>query len=280
VFVQDEIDITSSVTATIGGRYDWNHLVGHRTHQRFSPKLAVVWSPISPLSLRGLYGRAFRAPTIAELYFQKELAGGIEFVPNPDLSPERMDLSLETGVRWSPWGHTALDAALFYYEYEDMIYWADIAAEAGVTYPLFQVRNLNSALMQGVEVTLETSWRDRVRASTNYTYLDAEDRSPGRSDDLLAYRPRHSFNVAVDVTWRSASLHVDTRYRSAIEEVFLYPLQAPEASWVTNSNVRYRFTENVLATFTVNNVFDLEYEELARYRMPGRNVILGFTFRI
>jgi outer membrane receptor for ferrienterochelin and colicin len=280
VFVQDEIDITSSVSATVGGRYDWNHLVGHRTLESFSPKLALVWSPVSPLSLRGLYGRAFRAPTIAELFFQKEIAGGIDFVPNPDLSPERMNLSLEAGLRWNPWSHTVLDAALFRYEYEDMIYWEDVADEVGVTYPLYQVRNLNSAVMQGTEITVQTGWRDHVRASANYTYLDAQDRSPNRTDDVLAYRPKHSVNLALDLNWRRAFFHVDARYRSAIDEVFLYPLQAPDAFWVTNTNARYQLTERTLLTLTVNNAFDTQYEELARYRMPGRNVIVGLSFRI
>ncbi|MBI4720209.1 MAG: TonB-dependent receptor [Chitinivibrionia bacterium] len=280
VFVQDEIDIAPSVSATVGGRYDWNHLVGYKTHERFSPKIAVVWSPASQLSLRGLYGQAFRAPTIAELFFRKEIAGGIDFVPNPGLAPERMNLSLETGFRWNPWSCVVLDAAIFYYEYKDLIYWESISDEVGVTYPLFQVRNLNASLMKGAELTLQGGWRDHLKASANYTYLDAEDRSRGRTNDLLAYRPRHSCNIELNLAWLRYSFHADVRYRSAIDEVFLYPLQAPDAFWLTNANVRYRLTKGMLLSLTVNNVFDTQYEELARYRMPGRNAVVGVSFRM
>jgi len=279
VFAQDDIDLTSTLSATIGGRYDWNHLDGRATIGQFSPKVALMWAPVSRLSFRGLYGRAFRAPTIAELFFQKEIAGGTEFVPNPNLSAERMTVSLEGGVRWTPTGNLNFDAAVFRYEYEDMIYWENVSNEYGVGYPLFQVRNLNSALIEGAELTVQTGLTDHLTLSGNYTYLDAKDRSPNRLDGLLPYRPRHLLNFAVDAAWFDYFFHVDTRYRSEIEEVFLYPLQAPDAFWVTNANLRYELGEHMLLSATVNNVFNAQYEELARYRMPGRNWIFGVSYR-
>ena len=116
--------------------------------------------------------------------------------------------------------------------------------------------------------------------SANYTFLDARDQSPGRADDTLAYRPRHTANFGADLgvahRWM---LHGDARYRSHIEEVFLYPLQAPDAYWVFNANVQYRLSEMVNLTAKVNNMFDEQYEELARYRMPGRNWIFGVSLR-
>lgn len=280
VFAQDEIDLTGTMTATIGARYDWNHLAGRSTLEQFSPKLALVYSPVSRVSLRALYGRAFRAPTIAERFFQKELGGGIDFVPNPELTAERMNVSLEGGLQWRPRDALMLDAAVFRYEYDDLIYWENISDEVGVGYPLYQVRNLSSALMQGVELSAESHFRESVTVSANYTYLDARDRSPDRTDDRLAYRPEHSLNLALDTSWLRYFFHIDARYRSGIDEVFLYPLQAPAAFWVTNANLRYQATRQLFVSVTVNNLLDGQYEELARYRMPGRNWIFGLSLRL
>ncbi|HQV32144.1 MAG TPA: TonB-dependent receptor, partial [Calditrichia bacterium] len=154
VFLQNEYNITPRLTSTIGVRYDVNHLVGHKTLSALSPKVAFVYQFSEALTMRTLLGQAFRAPTIAERFFKVEQAGGILFDPNPDLDPERMTLSVETGFRWQPTVTVDLDLAVFRYHYEDLIYWVDIAGERGTPFPFFQVRNLNKALMQGLETTV------------------------------------------------------------------------------------------------------------------------------
>jgi len=279
VFMQDDIDLTGSITATLGARYDWNHLVGGKTLEQISPKIGVVWAATPKLAVRGLFAQAFRAPTIAELYLQRELGGGIDFVPNPDLGAEHIIASGEVGVRWDPSALLGLDVAAFRYDYQDMIYWVQISDELGVTYPVYQVRNLNSALMSGLETSVTSRWRS-LTTSLNYTYLDARDQSEGRDNDILAYRPKHTANAAADLALGRWMVHADARYRSAIEEVFLFPLQAPAAYWVFNSNVLFRVTDRVTASAKVNNILDEQYEELARYRMPGRNWLFGVSYRI
>jgi outer membrane cobalamin receptor len=277
VFAQDDVMLTRALTATVGARYDWNHLVGGRTLEQLSPKFALVWATTPELSLRALYGRAFRAPTIAEMFTEREIGGGIDFIPNPDLDAERLVSSYEAGVRWNPRPVFGLDVAAFRYQYEDLMYFADVSAELGVPFA-YQVRNLNSALMQGVEATVQSQWR-ALSAFANYTYLDARDESPGRADDILAYRPEHSAAVGADVAWQRWTVHGDARYRSRIEEVFLYPLQAPEAFWVFNGAAQCEINGVWMVSMKVNNVLDAAYEEVARYRMPGRNWMFGVAIR-
>jgi outer membrane cobalamin receptor len=279
VFVQDDIALASALTATVGARYDWNHLVGGRTLDQLSPKLGLVWAAAPELSVRALFGRAFRAPTIAELYLERELGGGIDLVPNPDLTAEHIDASVEAGVRWSPAAVFDVDVAVFRYDYSDLIYFEDISNELGVGYAVYQVRNLNDALMQGAETTV-TSRLGLLTAAVNYTYLDARDQSPGRADDYLPYRPEHSANLALDAAFGRWLLHGDARYRSPIDEVFLYPLQAPDDFWVLNANAQFALNPHVGVSARVANLLDTAYEEVARYRMPGRNWLFGVSFRL
>lgn len=276
VFAQDDIDLSKTVTATLGARYDWNHLVAGKTLEQLSPKVALVWAAHKDLAFRALFAQAFRAPTIAELFLERELGGGIDFVPNPNLGAEHITDSEEIGVRWNPRPVLGVDAAAFRYHYEDMIYWVQLPGTSPVQY---QVQNLTAAEMSGAEATLTSTMR-ALTLSANYTYLDARDQSPGRTDDNLAYRPRHTANFGADLgLFRRWMLHGDARYRSKIDEVFLYPLQAPAAYWVFNANVQCRISDMVNASVKVNNIFDEQYEELARYRMPGRNWMFGVSFR-
>ncbi len=277
LFVQDDITIVRSLAATIGARYDWNHLVGVRTLDQVSPKLGLVWTVRPELALRALFGQAFRAPTIAELFQEREIGGGIDLVPNPDLGAEHIVASAEVGARWNPAPAFDLDVAAYRYDYEDLIYFEQIAESLGVT--VYQVRNLNDALMQGIEATV-TSRLGILTASANYAYLDARDQSPGRTDDYLPYRPKHSANLSLDVLWKRWLLHGDARYRSAIDEVFLYPRQAPDAFSVLNANAQFSLTPRVTVSARVGNLLDTVYEEVARYRMAGRNWLFGVSWRL
>ncbi|MFH1009086.1 MAG: TonB-dependent receptor [Candidatus Latescibacterota bacterium] len=275
LYVQEEAELTDRLTMTAGFRYDWSHLVGADTEGQFGPKLAMVYCPRKPLALRLLLGQAFRAPSIAERFFQKELGGGTLFKPNPGLKPERMDFSLETGLRWRLGERWNVDMAYYRYHYRDMIYWEQISIEEGVDYELFQVRNLNRALMSGVEIGLDYHFNRLFRASLNYTYLDAKDQSPNRTNDLLAYRVRHSFVLSTDVRVGRFSLNVNGRYKSRMEEVFMYEYEAPDAFFVANAKLAARFGGAFRVSLAINNLLNTPYEELARYRMPGRSYMAG-----
>ncbi len=279
VYAQNELKLHSKFTTTLGLRFDHNHLIAGKTISEFSPKVSFLYTPTPEVSWRVLFGQAFRAPTIAERFFKVELGGGILFLQNPDLDAEQMNFSFESGLRWRIHRNIDFDIAYYRYQYRDLIYWVDITQEFNVSFPYFQVRNLNEALTQGIETTITARWSNWFRGFLNYTYLNAKDLSEDRLDDVLAYRPEHSFYASGDFNWNRFTLHLNGRYRSDIEEVFLFPLQAPEAFTVFNSKLRVSLANSVDLSLSINNLLNSEYEELARYRMPMRNWMLGAAYR-
>lgn len=280
VYIQDEHEFSNRLTVTVGIRYDGNKLEGGRYLTQFSPKLAFVYRPFEIWTLRFLAGQAFRAPSIAERFFKREIAGGTLFKPNPDLRAERMKLSLEVGTRFRLSSFVNLDLAYFHYRYKDMIYWINISAEEAVNYTLFQVRNLNEALMQGVELSLNLHPWQFWRANLNYTYLDARDLSNYRTDDVLAYKVHHSFSFVSSFQTGPWLLNFDGRYNSRVEEVFLYPNDEPDAFFVVNGKLQRHLGKHFTLSLGVNNLFNTQYEELARYRMPGRSWIFGTSLEL
>jgi len=277
-FAQDEWNITSQLTSTIGLRWDNNHLYDGPTRQQVSANVALLYSPVTNLDFRLLYGQGFRSPSIAERFFKKELNGGTLFKPNPNLRPEKIDFSLEGGLSWR-WD-SMLDISLSYfrYHYKDMIYWVEISNEEKVVYTLFQVRNLNKASMQGAEFSVQLRPVPTLTLFGGYTYLDAKDLSANRLDDNLAYRVKHSVNFFADYRLAPFRFHFDGRYKSAVDEVFLYPREKPGAFWVMNAKISYMYSPAIEMGISVKNIFNTAYEELARYRMPGRNFLFNTNF--
>lgn len=276
-YLQDEIEVTPRLTVTAGLRFDNNILVHGTRQTQLSPKLAAVYHLRDNLALRALAGQAFRAPSIAERFFQKEISGGTSFVPNPQLKAERMN-SVEVGGRVQFGGWLDVDLAFFHYRYRDMIYWVALPQEIGQIEPLFQVRNLNRALMQGTELGVHLYWQPHLRLHAGYTYLDAQDRSSGRTDDRLAYRLRHSLSFGGNLSWKKLELNLDGRYNSRVEEVFLYPNDEPEAYVLLNAKLIAHVIPAVTLSLSSNNLLDTQYEELARYRMPGRHWVGGVSW--
>ncbi len=86
VFAQAEWRIAPQWDATIGVRHDHYSTFGGVT----DPRLALIFRPADTLTVKALYGEAFRAPNDYELYYND---GGISQQANPDLSPERIRTS-------------------------------------------------------------------------------------------------------------------------------------------------------------------------------------------
>ncbi len=105
LWVQDSWQITPQVRAVLGGRLEhWRAFDGanysltpaldvaqpEQSATRISPKASLSWQVSAPLRLSASYGRAYRMPTVTELY-QTVTTGQVLSIPNPNLHPERAD---------------------------------------------------------------------------------------------------------------------------------------------------------------------------------------------
>ena len=81
LFIQDEFRITRSLLLNAGLRHDSYETFGGTTN----PRAALIWTVDQATTLKALYGRAFRAPNLYELYSQD---GGLTQKPSPGLRPE------------------------------------------------------------------------------------------------------------------------------------------------------------------------------------------------
>jgi iron complex outermembrane receptor protein len=177
LFLQDEVTLGGGVTLTAGLRYDHSSSFGGTTN----PRLAVVWAARSGTTLKLLYGSAFRAPNVYEMFYDD---AGVSQVGNPALLPETiqtyeavLEQSLGDKVRFTL---TGFQNRIF-----NLI--TQVPVDPSDPSSLVIFRNSGDSRATGVEAELEGKWRS-VEARLSYAWQDATDRSTGA---WLVNSPRH-----------------------------------------------------------------------------------------
>ncbi|HMQ68940.1 MAG TPA: TonB-dependent receptor [Ignavibacteria bacterium] len=294
IFAQDQYKIitdklgNSILETTLGARLDFNKVVSGIESSEISPKVSFVYTPdtenkvFKNTAYRFLVGRAFRAPSIAEIYFKKELFGGFDFLYNPDLQPEYM-ISAEIGLRKQFTTRFTFDMAFFFNEYENLIQYVNTSTSI---YGPFQVQNIAKSQISGFEFSLD--YNSSVKLFKNpldyffnisYTYLNAKDLSENRKDDFLPYKPVNNFLFTTNFGYYGFNLDIYGKYLSAIDEVLFYNFEEPESYFLLNLKISKEITNKISFFLAVNNLFDESYQELERIQAPNRNFNSGFSLQ-
>jgi iron complex outermembrane receptor protein len=121
-WLQDQIAPTSQIKLTLGGRYEfWRAFDGVNysltpalnVHQpdlsasHFSPKAVLAYAPTAAWRFSASIGKAYRFPTVEELYQSATVAGVLQ-VPNPNLKPEDATSAELAAERLWTGGHVRL----------------------------------------------------------------------------------------------------------------------------------------------------------------------------
>ena len=179
-WAQDAWTIAAPLTLTIGGRYEWWRAfdgfnfsgapalsVSQPTLSaaRFSPKAALAWTPALSWKVTASFGRAWRFPTVSELY-QVVTTGATLAVPNPNLRPERAtseELAIEhQGIRLSLFNEVIEDALL-----------SQLAPLNGGPVLATFVQNVDRVRTRGLELAFEKpNLLSRFDLSGSFTLVD------------------------------------------------------------------------------------------------------------
>ncbi len=273
-FVQDQMTLSDKLILTAGIRYDYYQIKGTYMEGNINPKIAAVYQLNKKFSLRGLLARAFRNPSIAERYTKFEQGGGLSFTTSPYLRAEKLIISAEVGTKINL-NKVKFDIALYYNHYKDLISYLQRSAPNEPL--LFEVINLSKAIMKGFEISGAYSPIEEITLRAGYTYLDAQDASEERINDALPYRSKHTTYATLLANHGKFQLFFQMRSRSRIDEVFIYPGSEPGGYVLFNTKVDYAVSENFLVFIKLDNLTDVQYEEIERYRMPGRTYSVGLN---
>ena len=171
LFIQDEYKILDNLSLIAGLRYDHYSTFGGT----LNPRGAVIYSPLDQTTLKFIYGRAFRAPNVYELYYND---GGLTAKANPDLDPETIDAyQVVVEQYFAKYFRAAVSG--YYYKIQDLITQVEDPNDG-----LMVFQNTSDAEARGIEFELEmniprSGWKARVA----WSIQDAEDKETG--NDLV-----------------------------------------------------------------------------------------------
>jgi iron complex outermembrane receptor protein len=164
LFLQDEWQFVQDWALTSGVRYDHYSDFGDTTN----PRLALVWATTDTITTKLLYGRAFRAPSFAELFATANPVA----LGNPDLKPETID-TYELAFSHQVKSNFKYSANLFYYKIKDLILF--IPGSDGI-----KAQNTGGRKGKGGEFELEYSPSNSVKIIGNYSYQKSLDNSTNK----------------------------------------------------------------------------------------------------
>ncbi len=295
LFVQDEIMILKNLTAYIGFRQDrWETYDGYvnqvgtagypneydsRNASAFSPKAAVVYKPFYKTTFRTSIGKAFRPPTIYELY-RTWTPSKVTYAGNPELKPETTT-SWDIGIEQGFWRGAKGKATYFENYLKDLIYSKTVSST------LQEKINAGKAESKGVELEAEQRFDKWLRLFANFTYTDAKikenEAKPSTEGKRLTDVPERMFNIGGDFEKGPFSASLTGRYMSKRysnddnTDIVNGVYTSYDPYFVTDAKVSYKFTKNATLSFSVDNIFDRDY--FAYYKAAGRSWFGEVTLR-
>lgn len=297
LFAEDEWNLTDTLTATLGARYDHHDAFG----SNISPRGYLVWNPSDSWTFKGGVSQGYKTPRLNQLHSGVNSISGQGTsinVGNPDLQPE-ISTSSELGVHYDSQQGWALGVTGFHNRIKDKISntecgiasIASCAAEganSASSYPI----NLDSATTQGIEVTSRIDLAEDWSLRMNYTYTDSEIKKNGVKDGPLSDTAKHMANATLrwDANERY-SLWLQGEYRGKSRRFDGSPdgytgstLEAYEALGdlkgytIFNLGGQYRVSNNLTLNATIYNLFDKDFLECKTWTDSSGDVLCGSPY--
>ena len=243
LYAQDEYRARDNLILNFGVRHDNYETFGGTTN----PRLGVIYAARPSTTLKFLYGRAFRAPNVYELYYDD---GGTSQKANPGLEPESIrtyEIALEHAF------HTRFRgvASVYRYGIDNLITLMTDPADG-----LDVFRNVDRVKAEGVEFELEGSFARFLEGRLSYALQRSEDATAGAT---LTNSPRHLAKANLTVPFRDDKFlaSLEAQYTSARVTVFGAP-----AGGFTVANVTLltrNWKKGPSLSLSVFNLFDRKY---------------------
>ena len=242
-YAQDEYTVNKWLTIVGGLRVDKIR----RFDPLLDPRLAAIFTLTKADTVKLMYGRAFRAPNLYELYYYSAGAN----LPNHTLKPETTDTYEAT------WDHDfgkGLRSEAGYY------FWnMNNTLSDGNVNGALQTQNDGRSMAQGIEGELEKRWANgaRVRLSGNF----------GHAQDDEGKRLTNSPDVLMALAGAVPLPIINKRTFLAVETQMIGPMLSD-----TGQSSQPTFLTNVV--FTSKNVWKGLDVQVGVYNLFGENALV------
>lgn len=200
VFIQDEVRILNNLLLNVGIRHDHYSTFGGSTN----PRIALIYSPYDQTTFKLLYGSAFRAPNVYELYYNDNR---ISQKSNPSLDPETIK-TYELVYEQSFGRNLRSSVSGFLYSIDNLISQGVDPADGFIVF-----NNSDEVEARGVEMEISGKWERGIEGRISYTYVEAKDK---KTDQTLTNSPRHlaTLNMIIPLIREKLFSALDVQYTS------------------------------------------------------------------
>jgi|TARA_B110000240_G_scaffold93337_1_gene105939 outer membrane cobalamin receptor len=281
VFVQNRLVLNKKLLLGVGLRVDYRlidrgNIYSNKAFSNVSPKINLSYKQDSYSTWNFALSKGFRSPSLSEMFLQYASDYGLYTQGNPDLEPEQL-YGLDIGYDRSNLSDISFSVDTFYYVYEDMI---DFVYGLPVV-----ARNRSDISSCGLETNINYKLNDNLSINAGYTYLRVNDLN---DIDPILYRPKHKLVSGVKHTKGKVSNVISMRYQSEQDyQDFLsddreyegseirFPIKKLDALMLFNYIGSYQLLDSKIL-LKISNIFNVEYQLIQDYPMPGRLVSISY----
>ncbi len=297
-YLQDKIDFPPHFTLYPGLRYDlWKGYNGKvesaslsedfpsKERGSLDPKLSIVFHPFfDPVDtvFRFSAGKAFRFPTLYDLYRTWVSSSGSTYESNPNLKPETTK-SWEIGLDTTFWKLVNLRGTYFENYVDKLIYNQTISFSPYIV----QKANAAKAYIRGIEGEVRISPVSFLDLYANGTYQKAEitdnPSNPLSVGNQVPYVPRGLANLGVDVHYWKVQSTLNGHYTSKVfttddnSDTHNGVPGSWDPYWVLDFKVGWDFMKWGNVSFGVSNLLNHGYFQ--SYLAPERKFFTELTLK-
>lgn len=229
LYIQDEWRFHNNWALTSGIRYDDYSDFG----DTINPRVALVGELTSSITSKLLYGRAFRAPSINELFVTSNPVN----LGNPDLEPETID-TYEIALTQNLSDQLNHSANIFYYDINKFISYVLDTGTGAV-----QSQNSDKITGHGVEYEITYTPFEQLSLIGNYAYQKTEDKNThedvGETPNHQVYFrsqwvPLRSWRINAQLNWVGEQKRVAGDNRENVQSYTTLDLNIKKVNLVNN----------------------------------------------
>jgi iron complex outermembrane receptor protein len=246
LYLQQEFKLSHNLNLTIGAHYDAYPFI----EGVINPRVAFIYKPIGQSTLKLLYGKAFRAPSIYEKYY----TDGVTQVGNDRLNPEKVE-TIE-GV-WEQWlgkkAHSRV--SLYYNSVSDLI--TQVLNPEG----MLQYQNSSAIISKGLELALNWKLTNRWEGFFNFVLEESKEKNTG---EKLINVPTKMGNIGVVIPVYGEKFRVSLKEnysdkrKGKREDIEIDPFYITTASLWSRGLI-----QNLELSLTFYNLFNQRYYNAA-----------------